>query len=117
MLIGMDELPRLDRLAEDRHRTAPPHRMPVGMARRQLTCEGLEAGVVHFIEVADGAIHDGSHAADRPHHGAVHLADTGAEGMRPVEVLHHEEGRYQPTTSGATRTMPAFSRIIDKSVA
>ena len=63
------------------------------MAHRQLPGERLEARPLHLVEVADGAVHDRPHAADRPHDRAVHFAQGCPGRMRPVEVLHDQDLR------------------------
>ncbi len=68
----------------------------MGMPHRQLPRQGLEAGGSHFVEVPHGAIDDRSHAADRPHHGGVHLADARAEGVRPIGVEITDPGQFDP---------------------
>ena len=74
MLVGVNQLARLDLLAKHLDGAAPADRAAVGMAHRQLPGERLEARPLHLVEVADGAIHDRPHAADCPHDRAVHFA-------------------------------------------
>jgi hypothetical protein len=65
VLVGMDQLPRLDPPPEHFHLAAPADRPDVGVAHAQPPGQGLEARAGHLVQVADGPVDDRSHAAQR----------------------------------------------------
>ena len=98
VLVCVDELARLDALAEDLHRAAPADGRDIRVADAEPAGEGLEASVGHLIEVAHRAVRDGAHAAERAVGVGVHLAPEGADDARLVEILHDDD--FRPRHAG-----------------
>jgi hypothetical protein len=71
------------------------------MSHTQPPRQRLESGVHHFIHIADGAVRDGPHAAQRTMNVAVDLAPKRAVSVRLVQILHHVD-------FGARRTRDLF---------
>src|SRR6266852_8481899 len=53
VLVGVDQLARFDALAEDFDRATPAHGRDVRMADAKTPRKGLEAGVVHLIQISN----------------------------------------------------------------
>ena len=67
--------------------------MDIGMAHAEPAGERLEAGVVHFVQIADRAVGDGADATQGAVDVAVHLAPKGSDDPRLVEILHDDDLR------------------------
>lgn len=87
MFIGMDELAGLDGLAEHFDGGTPADGACVGVSDAEPAGERFEAGVVHFVEVADGTIGDGADASESAVGIAIDLAPEGADDAGFVEIL------------------------------
>ena len=75
VLVGVDELARLDAAAEGFNFAIPFHGAGVGVTDAEAGGEGLEAGVGHLVDVADAAVGDGADAAE----GSVGVAVTSPQ--------------------------------------
>ena len=87
------KLAGLDLAAKDLDFAPPAHGRGVGVAHAQPPGQRLEARAVHLVQVADGAVDDRAHAAQRAVEIAGDLAPEGPDHAGLVEVLDHHDLR------------------------
>ena len=90
VLVSMNEIAGVYLAPEHFDFTIPADGVNVRMAYAKASSEGFESGVGHFIDVADRAVGDGSHAAEGAVNVAVHFTPEGADHARLVEILHDD---------------------------
>lgn len=93
VFVGVDELAGLDGDAEHLHGATPADRVAEAMADAQAAGQGLEAGIGHFVEVANAPVADRADTAQGAVEVAVDLAPKRTVGAGFVAVLDDHDFR------------------------
>lgn len=112
VFVGVDELAGLDRAAEHFDCAAPAHGTTESVADAELASEGLEAGVVHLVDIANGAVDDGADATEAAVNIAVNLAPKSPDRVGLIKVLHDDDFRSGYTGDVASVIAPGLGIIF-----
>ena len=91
MLVGVDQLARLNVLPEDLHLATPVDWNHVCMPHAQPPGQGLQPGICHLINIPYRAIRDGSDASECAMNICVDLAPEGTGRGRFVQILNNND--------------------------
>ena len=93
VLVGVDQLSRLNLPPKDFDLDPPADRTGIGMADAHAPGQRLEAGRGHLVQVPDASVDYRSHAAQGTMDVARDLAPESADQARLVQILHHHNLR------------------------